>query len=139
MAINVTFNGATIYKPGAYSKELIDLGGGFPVGPTGLVAIFGEAVSGPPGSQVPDLSANKFTPDQLPAIRSLYGSGPIVDACSFLFAPGADGAIPGGAQQVYIYKTNESTQASLALANSYGTLQAIAYGQSGNQLTYQDT
>ena len=30
MAINVTFNGATIYKPGAYSEEIIDLGGGFP-------------------------------------------------------------------------------------------------------------
>jgi len=138
MAINVTFNGATIYKPGAYSEEIIDLGGGFPVGPTGLVAIFGEAQAGPPGSAVPDLSSNVFSPDQLPAIQKLYGSGPIVDACSFLFAPGADGAIPGGAQQVYIYKTNASTQASLNLANSYGELLANAYGQSGNQITYQD-
>jgi hypothetical protein len=136
MAINVTFNGATIYKPGAYSQEIIDLGGGFPVGPTGLVAIFGEATSGPPGSKVPDLSTNVFSPDQLPAVQSLYGSGPIVDACTFLFAPGADGAIPGGAQQVYIYKTNESTQASLLLAGSYGTLLANAYGTGGNQLTY---
>src|ERR1035437_7462542 len=123
MAINVTFNGATIYKPGGYSKELIDLSGGFPVGPTGLVAIFGEATSGPPGSTISDISNNKFTPDQFPAIQALYGSGPIVDACIFLFAPGADGAIPGGAQTIYIYKTNESTKASLALTNSYGTLQ----------------
>src|ERR1035437_10882279 len=124
MAINVSFNGATIYKPGAYSKEVIDLGGGFPLSPTGLVAIFGEAVSGPPGSQVPDFSQNSFSPDQLPAIQNLYRSGPIVDACNFLFAPGADGAIPGGAQRVYIYKTNQSTRALLALANSYGLLQA---------------
>src|SRR5581483_8308967 len=116
MAINVQFNGATIYKPGAYSEELIDLGGGFPVGPTGLVAIFGEATAGPPGSQIPDISNNVFSPDQLPQIRSIYGSGPIVVACNFLFAPGADGAIPGGAQSVYIYKTNASTKASLALA-----------------------
>jgi hypothetical protein len=138
MAINVTFNGATIYKPGGYSEELIDLGGGFPVGPTGLVAIFGEAAAGPPGSQVPDLSANVFSPDQLPAIQSLYGSGPIVDACNFLFAPGADGAIPGGAQQVYIYKTNASVQATAALSNSYGSLLANVYGSGGNQITYQD-
>jgi hypothetical protein len=138
MAINVTFNGATIYKPGAYSEEIIDLGGGFPVGPTGLVAIFGESASGVPGSQVPDLSQNVFSPDQLPAIVAEYGSGPIVDACTFLFAPGADGAIPGGAQQVYIYKTNASVQASLALSNTYGTISADAYGVSGNQITYQD-
>ena len=43
MAINISFNGATIYKPGAYSKTTIDLGGGFPLSPTGLVAI-GAAV-----------------------------------------------------------------------------------------------
>jgi len=43
MAINVSFNGSTIYKPGSYSKRLIDLGGGFPLSPTGLIALFGEA------------------------------------------------------------------------------------------------
>lgn len=136
MAINVQFNGATIYKPGAYSQELIDLGGGFPVGPTGLVAIFGESTTGAPGAQTPDISQNVFQADQLPMIRNIYGSGPIVDACTFLFAPGADGAIPGGAQSVYIYKTNASTQASLTLANTYGSLLADVYGNNGNQITY---
>jgi hypothetical protein len=138
VSINVTFNGSTIYKPGAYSQEIIDLGGGFPLSPTGLVAIFGEAVSGPPGSTITDFSQASYTPDQLPAITSLYGSGPIVDACTFLFAPGADGALPGGAQQVYIYKTNDSTQALLALANNFGTLDAVLYGTSGNLITYTD-
>jgi hypothetical protein len=138
MAISVTFNGATIYKPGAYSRELIDLGGGFPLSPTGLVAILGESTSGPPGSTVSDISQNVFTPDQAPAIREIYGSGPLVDACNFLFAPGADGALPGGAQSVYIYKTNASTLASLALANNYGTLDALAYGTSGNLISYAD-
>lgn len=136
MAINVTFNGATIYKPGAYSQEIIDLGGGFPVGPTGLVAIFGEATAGAPGSSVSDISQNVFSPDQLSQIKSIYGSGPIVDACNFLFAPGADGAIPGGAQSIYIYKTNASTQATLALANTYGTLTSLIWGNNGNQITY---
>jgi len=138
MSINVTFNGATIMKPGAYSQEIIDKSGGFPVGPTGLVAIFGESTAGPPGSTISDISNSKFTPDQLPAIQALYGSGPIVDACSFLFAPAADGAVPGGAQTVYIYKTNNSTQSSLALANNFGTLQSLKYGTSGNLITYQD-
>lgn len=138
MAINVSFNGATIYKPGAYSKEEIDLGGGFPLSPTGIVAIFGEAASGTPGALETDISQNVFTPDQLPAIRNKYGSGPLVDACNFLFAPGSDGAIPGGASSVYIYKTNASVRASLAIANSYGTVQALAYGVGGNALTYKN-
>ena len=93
---------------------------------------------GAPGSQAGSIANNSFTPDQLPAIVSLYGNGDIADACSFLFAPGADGAIPGGAQKVYIYKTNESTQASLAMANNFGTLTSQVWGTSGNLITYQD-
>jgi len=139
MAINVSFNGATIYKPGAYSQVSIDLGGGFPLSPTGLVAIFGESDKGAPGSSVPNISNNFFTPDELPLIKNTYGNGPIVDACNFLFAPGADGAIPGGAQAVYIYKTNASTRASLALTSSYGTVQSLAYGIGGNLITYKST
>lgn len=136
MAISVSFNGSTIYKPGSYSKREIDLGGGFPLSPTGLIAIFGESTAGVPGSAVPDIANNVFTPDQFPLIKQLFRSGPIVDACSFLFAPGADGAIPSGAQAVYIYKTNASTKASLTLANSWGSLSALEYGVGGNRLTY---
>lgn len=135
MAISISFNGSTIYKSGSYSKRNIDLGGGFPLSPTGLIALFGEATAGTPGASVPNIANNVFTPDQLPAIKQLYRSGPIVDACNFLFAPGADGAIPSGAQAVYIYKTNASTKASLALANSWGTVEAREYGTGGNRLT----
>jgi hypothetical protein len=138
MAINVSFNGATIYKPGAYSEEIIDLGGGFPLSPAGIVAIFGESSSGTPGANEPDIKNVVYTPDQLPALTAKYGSGNIVDAASFLFSPATDGAIPSGAQAVYIYKTNSSTQASLALAGSYGTLQALQYGTIGNLITYMN-
>lgn len=138
MAISVSFNGSTIYKPGSYSKRQIDLGGGFPLSPTGLIALFGEASAGVPGSAVPNIANNVFTPDQLPAIKQLYRSGPIVDACNFLFAPGADGAIPSGAQAVYIYKTNASTQATLALANTWGTVKAREFGVGGNRLTFSN-
>jgi len=132
MAINVSFNGATIFKPGAYSKTSIDLGGGFPLSPTGIVAIFGESAAGAPGANEVNIANNVFSPDQLPQIRSKYGSGAIVDACNFLFAPGADGAIPSGAQAVYIYKTNASVRAQLVLASSYGTVRSLEYGVGGN-------
>jgi hypothetical protein len=135
MAISVSFNGSTIYKPGSYSKRQIDLGGGFPLSPTGLIALFGESSAGVPGADVPSIANNVFTPDQMPLIKQLYRSGPIVDACNFLFAPGADGAIPSGAQAVYIYKTNASTQASLALANTWGTVKAREFGTGGNRDT----
>lgn len=137
MAINVTFNGATIYKPGAYSKTTIDLGGGFPVGPAGLIALIGESDAGKPGSAEVNLADNRFSADQLITIRNKYGSGNIVDAASMMFAPAADAAIPSGAQTVWIYKTNNSTQASLSLASSYGTVRAEEYGVGGNRITYK--
>lgn len=136
MAINVSFNGATIFKPGAYSRVNIDLSGGFPLGQTGLVAIFGESTRGRPGSAETDIARNVYTPNQITEIREKYGTGPLVDAINFLFAPASDGNIPSGAQAVYIYKTNASTQASLALANSYGTVRSLEYGIGGNTVTY---
>jgi hypothetical protein len=138
MAININFNGATIFRPGAYSKTSIDLGGGFPLSPSGIVAIFGEAEAGTPGANEIDISNNVFGPDQLPEIRAKYLRGAIVDACNFLFAPGADGAIPSGAQAVYIYKTNASVRATLAaVPANWGTLRAREWGTGGNKLTYK--
>lgn len=138
MAINVSFNGATIFKPGAYSKVEIDLGGGFPLSPAGIVAIVGEADRGRPASAEADIKNNVFSPEQLPEIRAKYGAGSIVDAAAFAFAPATDGAIPSGAQALYIIKTNQSVQASLALANSYGTVRAREYGVGGNRVTYKN-
>lgn len=143
MAINVSFNGATIFKPGAYSKTTIDLGGGFPLSPTGIVAVFGEADAGAPGSAETNIANNVFGPDQIAQIRDKYGKGNLVDACNFLFSPGADGAIPGGAQAVYIYKTNASVRAMLdpveAGATDFGRLRARQWGTDGNQLTFKNT
>ena len=139
MAINVSFNGSVIYKPGAYSHTSIDLSGGFPLGPTGLVAIFGEADAGAPGAAEVSIANNVFTADQLPQIVAKYGSGAIADVAAFLFSPASDAAIPAGAQAVYIYKTNASTRSSLALANSYGTLTSQGWGIMTNRLTYKNT
>lgn len=134
MAISVSFGGQTIYRPGGYSRTTVDVGGGFPIGPAGLVALIGEADAGEPGSAELDIRNNGFTADQMPDIRAKYRSGPIVDAAGFLFAPAADANIPSGAQIVWIYKTNASTQASLALNTAYGTLKAKEWGVGGNRI-----
>ena len=139
MAINVSFNGATIFKPGAYSKTNIDLGGGFAIGPAGLIAVIGEADAGKPGAQEIDIANNRFSADQLVTIRNKYRSGPIADSAAFLFAPAADNAIPSGAQTVWFYKTNNSTRSELALANSYGTVKSTEYGIGANRLTFTAT
>lgn len=136
MAINVSFNGATIYKPGAYSKINIDLSGGFALGPVGLIAIMGESTRGRPGSEETDIAKNVFTANQINDVRSKYGSGPLVDAMNFLFSPASDGAIPGGAQAVYVYKTNGSERAQKVLTNSYGTVRSLEHGIGGNTITY---
>lgn len=139
MAINVSFNGATIYKPGAYSRVSIDLGGGFPLSPTGIVAILGEADAGTPGASEVNIADNVFSPEQLPQIKQKYGKGAIVDAAAMLFAPGADGAIPGGASALYIYKTNSSTRATFTpVLTSWGTMRAREWGTGGNKLTYRN-
>lgn len=139
MAISTSFNGATIYKPGSYSKTQIDLGGNIPLGPAGLVAIFGEADAGAPGDAETDISRNFFTADRLADARAKYRSGPIVDALAFLFSPAADGAIPSGAQTVWVYKTNSSLRASKVLAASYGTVRAREWGVGGNRISYKNT
>lgn len=133
MAINVSFGGQTIYRPGAFSQTTVDVGGGFPIGPAGLVAVIGEADAGAPGSAEIDLRNNGFTADQMPTIRNKYRSGPIVDAAAFLFAPAADAVVTGGAQIIWIYKTNASTQSSLALATAYGTVKSREWGVGGNR------
>ncbi len=137
MAINVSFNGSTIFKPGAYSKIEIDLGGGFPLSPAGIVAIIGESDRGRPASAEAQIKNNVFSPEQIPEIRGKYGTGNLVDASAFAFSPATDGAIPSGAQALYIIKTNQSTQASLDLANTYGTVLSKEYGVGGNRVTYK--
>ena len=138
MAINVSFNGATIYRPGSYSKTNIDLGGGFPLGPAGLIAVIGEADAGAPGAQEVNIANNRFQADQISSIRNKYRSGPIADAAAMLFAPAADAAIPGGAQTVWFYKTNASVRATLSLANTYGTVRATEWGVGGNKVSIKN-
>lgn len=132
MAITVNFNGASIRKPGVYSRTQVNLSGGFPLAPTGVVAIVGEADGGAPGSAA---GVQTYTSEDISSLVSTYKSGPIVDAARALVAPARDNRVPNGASQIRIWKTNASLQASLNLSNGTTTLFALKtrnYGEDEN-------
>lgn len=135
MAIKVTYNGMSTGKPGVYSKTTVNLSGGFPLAPAGVVGIVGEADGGEPGSTAV-MKETFFSPEQFSQAVETYKSGPIVDALKILFAPAADARIPNGAQKVYVYKTNASTKASATLPSSYGTVESLNYGVSENLINF---
>lgn len=115
MAINQTFAGANLLKPGAYSQTKVNLSGGFPLAATGIVAIIGEALGGAPASSD---GVQTFTSEDIAALIDKYKSGPIVDAARILVAPARDSRVPNGASLIRVVKTNASTQAELALQNA---------------------
>lgn len=111
MAIKRTFNGATLIKPGAYSKTVVENLTGFPLLPAGTVGIIGEAAGGEPG--VLDILSGIGVQQA----KERYKSGPIADALELLVNPSKDPRIPNGASTICVWKTNSSTASSLALAN----------------------
>lgn len=132
MSISRNFNGASIRKPGAYSRTETILSGGFPLAPTGVVGIVGEAEGGEPGSSAGVLT---FTSEDIGALVQTYKSGPLVDAARLLVGPGRDARVPNGASQIRVYKTNASTQSSIDLSNGTDVLLNITssnYGEDEN-------
>jgi len=136
MAININFNGLTIRKPGSYSRTSVNLTGGFPIAATGLVGIIGEADTGIPGS-ADDIRSNFYSPEQFTEVIEKYKSGAIVDAFRLLIQPSNDDRIVNGAQRIFIYKTNESLQASGSLPTAYGTVDSRNYGFDQNTISFQ--
>jgi len=112
MSIKRTFNGATIIKPGAYSKIVVENLTGFPLQPTGTVGIIGEAVGGEPG--VLDILSKEGIQDA----KARYKSGPIADALELLANPSNDTRIPNGASKIVVYKTNAGSRSSKYLQNA---------------------
>lgn len=136
MAITINFNGASLRKPGSYSKTSVNLTGGFPVAPAGIVGIVGEAEAGAPGSSE-DIRENNFSPAQFADVVDKYKSGPIVDAFRLLVNPSNDARVANGANRVYIYKTNASTKASGTLPSAYGSISSKNYGLDENTINFQ--
>lgn len=109
MAIKRTFNGATIIKPGAYSRVIVENLTGFPLQATNVVGIVGEAIGGEPGV----LDILSFT--QIQSAKARYKSGPIADALELIVNPSRDPRIPNGASTVVVYKTNNGTKSATDL------------------------
>lgn len=135
MSILVSFNGTTLVHPGAYSKIIVAPGGA--ASPQlGVVALVGEAEEGP-GYDAANLELAAFGPDQYGQIVDMFGSGELVDMAKLALSPSADPDIQGGAQKLYLIKTNAGTKASLTLPTTYGTLSAKKAGTPGNKISTQ--
>jgi len=138
----VTANVNTVI-PGAYPTVTVT---SQPVGlgASGILVIMGEADGGNSYQNVV-LANNSFTPDQLALVQQQYISGQIVDAFAALSAPSSDANITATANLVYIVKTNQGTKASASvidatsMAGTYGTIEDINWGLSGNNYQYQIT
>lgn len=141
MSIKVTFNGSTLLTPGAYTKTIVNLNGGFPLADRGIVGIVGEAESGAPGSTTGE-GVQTYTSSQIQSLVDYYGSGPIVDAARALINPSRDARVPNGAQTIRVYKTNNSGQATNTVKNidtvtdTLFDIDALNYGASGNNTNF---
>ena len=110
MSRSVTFNGITRFKPGGITKINADALNQVLLSANSIVALIGEADGGAPGA-----SSGLVTLDDPTKARSLFRSGALADAGRTAFQSSADPDILGGASRVLIWKTNNSTKASLSL------------------------
>lgn len=142
MSIKVSFNGATILRPGAYSKTTVNLYGGYPLSDTGIVGIVGEAEGGAPGSTV-GVGVQSYNITQISNLVANYVSGPIVDVARALVAPSRDSRVTNATQVIRVYKTNNSAKASntvynmtTAPASILYDIDSANYGLSGNLVNF---
>lgn len=135
MSVIINFAGASIRKPGSYSRTRVAQGGASEP-QLGVMAIVGEAAQGSAyAAETGGLDAVTYGPDQFGDILEKFGSGALVDAARLAFAPSVDPQIPGGAQQLIVLKTNQSVKAQLAVLTGYGTVYAKKAGVAGNNLS----
>lgn len=133
MAITRNFNGAVLTKPAAATRIEVNLAGGFPLAPTGIVALVGEADGGEPGSSA---GVQTFTSEDIASLIRIYKSGPLADAARMLINPGRDARVPNGASLIRVWKTNTSLRATLDLENAAAAtlfnLQSRNFGEDEN-------
>lgn len=137
MAIRRSFGGATILKPGAYSRFKVDNSSGSPLAANDTLFLIGEAEIGAPGSVD---GIVEFNASRLGSLVEKYGSGPLVDAAIAAVRPSNTPGV-GGVGRFLVYKTNAATQASATLddggspANDMFTVKDRAWGAPGNDLS----
>lgn len=134
MAISAQLAGQSLFVPGAYSDTKVALVGSRAFIARGRVAILGEADGGEPGSSA---GVVRFTSADLAALIGTYKSGRIVEAARMLINPSNDNRIVNGASEVLVYKTNASTQATLALATGWGDAESAGYGVEENLIALE--
>lgn len=131
MAIRKSFGGATIVKPGAYSKFQVSNSAGSDLGNNNTLFLIGEASAGAPG----DVSGIvEFSASRLQSLVDTFKSGPLVDAAVAAIRPSVSPGV-GGAGRILIWKTNSSVQASAVLqqsATNMFNLLGRAYGAGDN-------
>lgn len=131
MAIKKSFNGASIRKPGPYSKFKVDNSAGSDLAANDTLFIVGESSKGAPGSVE---GVQNFSSSNLDSLIAKYGSGPIVDCAVASVRPSKTPGI-GGAGRILVWKTNTSLQASgtlLQSSNPYAVVKDRGYGLGGN-------
>lgn len=136
MAIKKSFGGQSIRKPGSYSKSSVDNTAGRELTDNGSLFLIGEADLGAPGDVE---GIQRFTASQLNDLIAKYGSGPLVDcAIAAVRAPSISPGI-AGADEVLVWKTNSSTQASKNLLNGASAAVLVVkdrfWGALGNQIS----
>lgn len=132
MARSVTFNGITRFKPGGITRVNAEALNQVLASANSIVALVGEADGGAPGSEgLVSLS------DPSRAL-SEFRSGPLVNAIRLAFQSSGDPDVPGGASQVFVYKTNASTQSTMSLPSDEATEQVSSTATGGTATTLED-
>lgn len=136
MAIVINYAGASLRRPGAYSRLRVAQSGAAEA-QLGVVALIGEADEGDKFSSETSPDGYTFTPDQFGQIVEKFGSGELVNAARIALTPSNDEQISGGAQQLLLLKTNASVKAQIAVPTGYGTVKAQKAGAPGNNISLE--
>lgn len=136
MGIKKSFAGASIRKPGAYSRSKVDNSSGAPLGTNDTLFLIGEADSGKAGSVE---GIVEFTAEQIDRLIEKYTSGPVVDCALAATRPSPDSTI-GGAGRLLVYITNALAQASKTVNEATNTNPLYSVkdrkgGVTGNELS----
>lgn len=140
MAQKFVTDAGTLIIPDSYVQTQVQASNsGLPT--TGIIAIIGEADTGPRFNAEEDLEVGgSFGPNQGGAVAAKYTSGPLVDAFNIASDAANDPQIQGSPSRLILVKTNQSVKASgllLAQVGTYATLLDKSYGATGNLIYWK--
>lgn len=138
-SIFVTQSGATLIVPDSSVDVKVE-NNPSGIATSGVIAIVGEADSGPSWEQDKlngrKLSLNSYGPTDVNRVMAKYGSGRIVDAFRGIATPSSSPRIQGSPNRIVIVKTNDSAKASKATDDNHGSFKAKREGADGNEIKF---